>query len=359
MQFDSGANPGTPPSAWAAGSSYYWSATTTTSGHAAVSLDGGNVIDVVDTSALNVLIQVADNVAPVFSGATSASMAESLDTSQVVYDAQAADNQGGNVTDKLLSYSLGGVDASHFSINSTNGQVKLAHGVNYEAPVDAGADNVYNITVTATDADNNATTQAVAITVTNVADTAGATSFNLGIYGNLIAPVQVEGKWYYFWDLSGNGTNTNAGSLNNGNDFVNHDFLDAIFNQDINGNVGGSGNTTETYRYATLSGLKLALPTDGLTTSTTLPATVNAPGTSASGTGATVNTTYDDLLAVWDAFNGTGTGTLTSGIPTGWLNAAYWSATPSAAGHTYVSMTGVDTAIADTAANTYVALQVL
>jgi transcriptional antiterminator Rof (Rho-off) len=84
---------------------------------------------------------------------------------------------------------------------------------------------------------------------------------DLGSYGKLIAPVQVEGKWYYFWDRSGNGAASEA-------DWTSHDVLDNLFNQDINGvvnttvaNADGLFGTTDTYRYATLNGVHLALPT--------------------------------------------------------------------------------------------------
>jgi hypothetical protein len=43
-------------------------------------------------------------------------------------------------------------------------------------------------------------------------------------------------------------------------------------------------------------------------------------------------------LAVWDAYNGTGTGTNINGTPAGWQPSQYWSATPSASGHANVSL---------------------
>jgi hypothetical protein len=256
----------------------------------------------------------------------------------------------------MLTYSLSGVDASHFAIDATNGQVTLATGssLDYEAPTDVGADNVYNINVIATDPDHNATTQAVAITVTNVADSAGTTTINLGSYGNLIAPVQVEGNWYYFWDMSANGS---AGA----GDSVNHNFLDALFNHDINGvtnttiaNADGLFGTTDTYRYATISGVKVAVATVGMgTLSYGLQ-----PGTSVNS-GAVNNPTYDDLLAIWDAGNGAGTGTGASGLPVTWGNGGYWSSTPSTSGHAYVTYTGTVVNTIDNGGASYVVLQVL
>jgi hypothetical protein len=181
--------------------------------------------------------------------------------------------------------------------------------------------------------------------------------------------VQVEGKWYYFWDLSGNGTSANGGTLNNGNDFTTHDVLDGIFNQDINGVVGGGGNTSDTYRYTTFNGLLLALPTVGGVISSPYgsgginafqPGTAVGSTTTANGSDA-VNATYNDLLAVWDAYNGTGTGTGLSSnlLPLGWREDNYWSATASDAGHAFVNLRfGYVLNINDSSV-TYVALQVL
>jgi hypothetical protein len=94
---------------------------------------------------------------------------------------------------------------------------------------------------------------------------AGDPVIDLGSDGKLILGVQVEGKWYYHWDRSGNGTSANTGALNGSTDIVNHDVLDSIFQFDINGNLNPNTgtDTTDTYRYATINGLRLALPTYG------------------------------------------------------------------------------------------------
>ncbi|MBF0255915.1 MAG: hypothetical protein HQL47_05515, partial [Gammaproteobacteria bacterium] len=101
------------------------------------------------------------------------------------------------------------------------------------------------------------------------------------------------------------------------------------------GNVNPGTNTTEIFRFATLNDIRLALPTLGenpLVTGFRPGTTVNS--------GETVNPTYDDLLAIWDAYNGSGTekgsyepNTYLYGDPPGWGTGVYWSATPSTAGH--------------------------
>ena len=69
------------------------------------------------------------------------------------------------------------------------------------------------------------------------------------------------------------------------------------------------------------------------------PGTAVGSATPANGRNV-ANATYNDLLAVWDAYNGTGVGsTAISGTPSGWQANSYWSATPSSASrHAYVSL---------------------
>jgi hypothetical protein len=261
----------------------------------------------------------------------------------------------------------GGADAGLFNINSATGVVSFKTTETYAATKDNGANHVYDFTISATDTAGNASTQAVALTMNS--------SSSIAVYydaahtqsaGNLIAPVQVDGgKLYYYWDKSGDGTSAGA-------DTVTHDFLDGIFNKDVNGNLNPAGSTADTtnvYRYGTLytstgSPVQVALPTkgDGATGS------YSASGTSVGGSPASagsngVNSTYDDLLAIWDAYNGTGTGTGSSGVPVGWFGYGtnYWSATqPRAFVHAYVSLYGGT--VGDNSGDSFgyhVALQVL
>ena len=299
-----------------------------------------------------------DTTAPVFSSGTDFTWAENTPISTTVYDAIGDGDSG-------VSYTLGGADAGLFSITGT-GAVTFLNSPDFEAPADSNGDNVYDITVIATDTAGNSTSQSVTIRVTDVFNEsiAGQPEIDLGADGKLIAPVQVEGHWYYYWDRSGDGTNANTGSLNGGVDYVDHTVLDGIFTQDINGNSNpnpGSG-TTDTYRYATLNGVKVALPTanGGML----YP---NGEGNFQSGTtvddGATTNPTYDDLLAIWDAHNGAGTGNSgdgggwIDGTPPGWTPFGYWSATPSANGHTLIGLwNGL---VQDNGTTNYVALEVV
>ena len=69
-----------------------------------------------------------------------------------------------------LSWTLSGDDAAAFSIDA-NGVVSMVSR-DYEAPEDTDTNNIYLATVTATDSDGNADTQDIAITVTNVVESA-------------------------------------------------------------------------------------------------------------------------------------------------------------------------------------------
>ena len=179
---------------------------------------------------------------------------------------------------------------------------------------------------------------------------AGDKVIDLDERGQLILPVQVDdGRWYYFWDLSGNGASTpqgqTAGILNGGVDYITHDNLDLIFQENYAG-VVTAGDSTEAKRYATINGVHLALPTVGGVLSPPYGASgINnfQPGTSigsaapTSGSNA-LNDTYNDYLAIWDAYNGTGTVGMVSGTPPGWVDDSYWTASPSSdvTAHAYV-----------------------
>ncbi len=67
-----------------------------------------------------------------------------------------------------FTYSIsGGADSARFSIDSATGKLSFAAAPNFENPLDAGADNVYDVVVTASDGANS-DTQAIAVTVTDV-----------------------------------------------------------------------------------------------------------------------------------------------------------------------------------------------
>jgi hypothetical protein len=98
-----------------------------------------------------------DTVAPVISGSGSVN---------VVENTTAVDSY---TADEAVTWSLSGTDAALFSIDAS-GNLSFATAPDYEAPGDADQDNVYAVTVVATDAAGNSGQLAVTVTVTDVVD---------------------------------------------------------------------------------------------------------------------------------------------------------------------------------------------
>src|ERR1044072_8512269 len=116
-----------------------------------------------------ITVTVTDvNAAPVITSGTTGTIAEGSSAATVVYDANATDD-GENSNTLTFSFG-GGADDGMFSINSATGEVRFLASPNFEAPADAGDNNVYNIIVRASDGTATAD-RAVAITVTNVNET--------------------------------------------------------------------------------------------------------------------------------------------------------------------------------------------
>ena len=291
-----------------------------------------------------------DTAAPAFGSATTATLAYAVAAGATVYDANASEHNA--AADLGMTYSLAGIgpDNALFSIDSGTGIVRATAAINYTTANDFGADHVYDITVRATNAAGVSTTQAVAITVSGSIIAVYTDAAHTQPVGNLIAEHTVDGANYYYWDRSGDGTTANSGNLNSSVDFMTHGELNSIFKYDINGVSNGGSGTTDVYRYATFyagdgSVMRVALPTANVPTPNGGPAYPNGIGqyqggtaySDPTGTGST-SPTYKGLLAIWDANNGTGTGSgpTVNGTPSGWLPASYWSSTPSALGHATV-----------------------
>jgi Ca2+-binding RTX toxin-like protein len=143
------------------------------------------------------------NVAPVITSPAAFNVAENT-TAVGTVTATDADSP-------TLTYSLvAGGDAAQFAINPTTGVLSFVAAPNFEAPADAGANNVYNLTVQVSDGALN-TTQAIAVTVTDVANEAVIT----GTAGNDVLNGTSGDDTF---DISAGGNDTvNAGT---GNDTI-------------------------------------------------------------------------------------------------------------------------------------------
>ncbi len=129
---------------------------------------GDNVYNVIVSASdgtlsgtLAVTITVTDVIeGPVITGDATISYAENGTAAVATYSV--TDPEGATVT-----WSLTGDDAEDFSVN-TDGVLTFQMAPDFENPADAGENNVYNVTVTATDSGGLSDSITVTITVTNV-----------------------------------------------------------------------------------------------------------------------------------------------------------------------------------------------
>jgi serralysin len=157
---------------------------------------GGFVTDV-----LNNLFDLPANTAPSVTSAATANFAE--DGTGIAYTATATDVNTGDT----LRFSLSGDDAALFDINATSGAVTFKAAPDFEMPADAGSNNVYDIMVTATDLSGGMGSQAVAITVTDVAATLTGTPAPETLTGGIGADlIQGLGRNDTLLGLAGNDT---------------------------------------------------------------------------------------------------------------------------------------------------------
>jgi hypothetical protein len=89
----------------------------------------------------------------------------------------------GDVDGDALLYSIsGGADSARFTINAQTGALSFVQAPDFEAPADAGGDNVYDVVVSVTDGEFT-DSQAVAVTVANVGESVVVTSNGGGAAG--------------------------------------------------------------------------------------------------------------------------------------------------------------------------------
>ena len=118
---------------------------------------------------LAITVTPLNDSVPVITSDASASVNENTPASTVVLDVNATD---ADVPAQTLTYSLSGIDAALFSIDSATGEIRFLSSPDFENPLDDGVNNVYNVTVTVTDSgtSTSSTTQDLTIIVTAVND---------------------------------------------------------------------------------------------------------------------------------------------------------------------------------------------
>jgi Ca2+-binding RTX toxin-like protein/carbon monoxide dehydrogenase subunit G len=121
-----------------------------------------------DTQSIAVSVNNANDNAPVVTsnaaGATASINAAENNTAVTTVTATDAD------AGSTLTYSIvGGADAARFTVDASTGALSFVSAPDYEHPIDAGANNVYDVTVQVSDG-TLTDTQSIAVTVTNVND---------------------------------------------------------------------------------------------------------------------------------------------------------------------------------------------
>jgi hypothetical protein len=111
-----------------------------------------------------VLVGNVDEAVAISSNGGGASAAVAVgENGSAVTVVKASDPDGSAVTYAIA----GGADGSRFAIDATTGVLTFVAAPNFEAPEDAGADNVYDVVVSASDG-TSTDTQSLAVTVGNV-----------------------------------------------------------------------------------------------------------------------------------------------------------------------------------------------
>ena len=115
---------------------------------------------------LNVSITNVNDNQPIFTDSIPdpISLPENTSAATIIYTASATDPDGDAIT-----YSLAGVDSSHFSLDSSSGALSFQSALDHEAPLDQDADNDYQLSITAADADFS-TSQDLTISVSDLND---------------------------------------------------------------------------------------------------------------------------------------------------------------------------------------------
>jgi len=115
-----------------------------------------------------------DTTAPTFTSSSTFSAAENIATSATAATIQVSESATVTISS--------GADAARFNITQSETNtaiIKFNISPDFEAPADVGGNNVYDLTLTATDAASNAGTQSITITVTDVVDTSSFNSLAL------------------------------------------------------------------------------------------------------------------------------------------------------------------------------------
>lgn len=146
-------------------------------------------------SGLIIIRFLIDATAPTFSNSSTVTVDENISTSTIVLTIQVSES-----STLSLASSDDFADFAFSVVDSDTANIRFALTPDFEAPVDIGVNNVYNISILAVDVASNSTTQAIAITVRNLnegstisAATLGGTAYK-GLAVSISATSNVAGK---------------------------------------------------------------------------------------------------------------------------------------------------------------------
>ncbi len=137
-----------------------------------------------DTQLMNVIVVDTATKPPVITsdgGGTAASLTIPENTTAVT---TVTATVGGFASASIVYSLLAGSDAAKFSIDSATGQLRFVTAPNFESPVDVNIDNVYVLTVQASD-NGLVDIQTISVTVTNANDTPSITFASGGAVANI------------------------------------------------------------------------------------------------------------------------------------------------------------------------------
>ena len=95
------------------------------------------------------------------SAASTAHKLSEITLETVIYTVEASDADAGDI----LTYSLGGIDADQFDLNSTSGELRFTTLPSLSEPQDADQNNIYDLELSVSDAAANSTSLALEVTV--------------------------------------------------------------------------------------------------------------------------------------------------------------------------------------------------
>ena len=126
--------------------------------------DGGPGTPRTDTAAVTVNITGVNDNSPVFTTSNAISVAENTTAVGTVIATDA------DLPAQTVTYTItGGADSAKFSL-TTGGVLTFKTAPNFESPTDVGANNVYEVIVTANDGSGRTTPRTINVTVTNASE---------------------------------------------------------------------------------------------------------------------------------------------------------------------------------------------